>query len=376
MAPSPSWYCAPCDAFTETDVEVEDWPMISDKTKAAILDKCCKKVDCLARGEVIDLEGAPDLPQSTGSDIESAAWRYEIQHGPDGETDYAWVYSSSNLVCTTKTHYAIAMVAAMRGLAPTPAQEETELELLAKRLAGAELNYRDSYQSNGDSHIETGRKWDKMRKAGDAIRQYFFEREESSSDTSIAAPTQSTQESGDPEIKELRRLADDLDAEGWHSDAVFVRSAANTIERHAQTPAVDQIELRNHVIDVCANVCKAMREKHGSPTGAANTNGDWDQGVRIEQAIRALATALSDTSTDCPYNGPFGCRCEPGECKYSLAVRAAPGQQDRNETLRGLAAFFSESVHHVWDKDEIADCLTGMISEVALSDTSTLGNSK
>jgi hypothetical protein len=42
--------------------------MISDKAKAAILDKCCQKVDCLARGEVIDLEGAPDLPQSTSPD--------------------------------------------------------------------------------------------------------------------------------------------------------------------------------------------------------------------------------------------------------------------------------------------------------------------
>jgi hypothetical protein len=39
--------------------------MISDKAKAAILDKCCQKVDCLARGEVIDLEGAPDLPQTS-----------------------------------------------------------------------------------------------------------------------------------------------------------------------------------------------------------------------------------------------------------------------------------------------------------------------
>jgi hypothetical protein len=43
----------------------EDYGMISDKAKAAILDKCCQKVDCLARGEVIDLEGAPDLHQST-----------------------------------------------------------------------------------------------------------------------------------------------------------------------------------------------------------------------------------------------------------------------------------------------------------------------
>jgi hypothetical protein len=39
--------------------------MISDKTKAAILDKCCQKVDCLARGEVIDLEGALDASQTS-----------------------------------------------------------------------------------------------------------------------------------------------------------------------------------------------------------------------------------------------------------------------------------------------------------------------
>jgi hypothetical protein len=46
--------------------------MISDKAKAAILDKCCQKVDCLARGEVIDAESAPDLPQSTSPETESA----------------------------------------------------------------------------------------------------------------------------------------------------------------------------------------------------------------------------------------------------------------------------------------------------------------
>jgi hypothetical protein len=39
--------------------------MISDKAKAAILDKCCQKVDCLARGEVIDLEGALDASQTS-----------------------------------------------------------------------------------------------------------------------------------------------------------------------------------------------------------------------------------------------------------------------------------------------------------------------
>ena len=40
----------------------------------------------------------------------------------------------------------------------------------------------------------------------------------------------------------------------------------------------------------------------------------------------------------------------------------AAARQDRDETLRGLAEFFSESVHHVWSSDEIAQCLTDMIS--------------
>jgi hypothetical protein len=41
----------------------------------------------------------------------------------------------------------------------------------------------------------------------------------------------------------------------------------------------------------------------------------------------------------------------------------AQSKQDRDETLRGLAEFFSESVHLVWSSDEIADCLTDMISD-------------
>ena len=42
---------------------------------------------------------------------------------------------------------------------------------------------------------------------------------------------------------------------------------------------------------------------------------------------------------------------------------AAQPRQDRDETLRGLAEFFSESVHHVWSNDEIAQCLTEMIGQ-------------
>jgi hypothetical protein len=38
----------------------------------------------------------------------------------------------------------------------------------------------------------------------------------------------------------------------------------------------------------CAKIADEMREKHGSPTGDAYSNGVWDQGVRIASLIRAL----------------------------------------------------------------------------------------
>lgn len=48
----------------------------------------------------------------------TAGWRYEIQHGPDGETSYAWVYDDQNaMVCTAKTHHAIAIVQRMNAAA-------------------------------------------------------------------------------------------------------------------------------------------------------------------------------------------------------------------------------------------------------------------
>lgn len=54
-------------------------------------------------------------------------WRYEIQHGPDGETDYAWVHDDEgNFVCTTKTHYAIAIVERQNIVASEPSPENIE----------------------------------------------------------------------------------------------------------------------------------------------------------------------------------------------------------------------------------------------------------
>lgn len=47
------------------------------------------------------------------------------------------------------------------------------IEFLAKRIAGAEVNYRNAYEQFGDSDIRTGRAWDALRKAGNAVRDHF-----------------------------------------------------------------------------------------------------------------------------------------------------------------------------------------------------------
>lgn len=78
--------------------------------------------------------------------------------------------------------YVFAEPAALSEPTYVSPEDEPKIDLLAKALAGAELNYRDSYEQRGGGHIETGRRWDRMRRAGDAIRQHFYEIEE-------AAPT-------------------------------------------------------------------------------------------------------------------------------------------------------------------------------------------
>jgi hypothetical protein len=68
----------------------------------------------------------------------------------------------------------LATLTSTSGKAPdqrTP-DDDTEIELLAYKLAGAELDYRIAYEKCGGDSINTGRAWDKMRSAGDAIRKY------------------------------------------------------------------------------------------------------------------------------------------------------------------------------------------------------------
>jgi len=39
------------------------------------------------------------------------AYRYEIQHGPEGEASYAWLYKGDEMIATMKTHHASAVTA-------------------------------------------------------------------------------------------------------------------------------------------------------------------------------------------------------------------------------------------------------------------------
>lgn len=99
--------------------------------------------------------GSRDL-KTGGDDKIVAAWCLNCEAtGPNQYGKVDWNTRSSPPQCGVRT-----------------ATEETEIELLAFRLAGAELNYRNAYEQHGAGHIETGRTWDKMRKAGDAIRDY------------------------------------------------------------------------------------------------------------------------------------------------------------------------------------------------------------
>ena len=73
-------------------------------------------------------------------------WTYEIQHGPDGEAAYAWVYDEEHfLVCTAKIHHAKMIVARMND-AP-PKSPDIRAAVLAERERCAKIA-EDSERQN------------------------------------------------------------------------------------------------------------------------------------------------------------------------------------------------------------------------------------
>lgn len=53
-------------------------------------------------------------------------WRYEIQYGPEGEANYAWIYKGDLFVATMRTHHAVEIVKAISALAA--AEERGRIE--------------------------------------------------------------------------------------------------------------------------------------------------------------------------------------------------------------------------------------------------------
>jgi len=62
----------------------------------------------------IGLKGASEIAAADLASITAmsehepkpVAWRYEIQHGPEGEARYAWLYKGDEMIATMKTHHA------------------------------------------------------------------------------------------------------------------------------------------------------------------------------------------------------------------------------------------------------------------------------
>ena len=100
--------------------------------------------------------------------------------------------------------------------APAAGDGEPKINLLAGRLAGAELNYRDAYEKHGGSHIETGRKWDKMRKAGDAIRAHLDELERDGSILARHCPAPGAREGA---LEVLDKIATWMERQAAHDEA-------------------------------------------------------------------------------------------------------------------------------------------------------------
>lgn len=53
-------------------------------------------------------------------------WRYEIQYGPEGEANYAWIYKGDLFVAAMRTHHAAEIVKAIAALAA--AEERGRIE--------------------------------------------------------------------------------------------------------------------------------------------------------------------------------------------------------------------------------------------------------
>ena len=70
-------------------------------------------------------------------------WRYEIQYGPEGEANYAWLYEGERMVATMRTEDAIRICNALAARQPAPVAD-TEQAVAWRPVAGYEECYEVS----------------------------------------------------------------------------------------------------------------------------------------------------------------------------------------------------------------------------------------
>jgi hypothetical protein len=77
-------------------------------------------------------------------------WRYEIQYGPEGEANYAWIYKGDLFVATMRTHHAVEIVKAIAALAAAEERGRIEERALVGKLT------EDQHFSVSASMLEDG----------------------------------------------------------------------------------------------------------------------------------------------------------------------------------------------------------------------------
>ena len=75
---------------------------------------------------------------------EPVAWRYDIQYGPEGEANYAWVYRGTEMIATMKTHNAAEIVALATQLSEVLGRADRAEKLAEENFTLAVRNGKDA----------------------------------------------------------------------------------------------------------------------------------------------------------------------------------------------------------------------------------------
>ncbi len=179
-----------------------------------------------------------------------------------------------------------------------------------------------------------------------------------------AAPESSFTATESPRDTEMYRLRDliashiacEADCQKMPTGCGCALTAARAILDAAQG-STDRGALVNEIAARSPGVPKAtIRQLLDASEFEPTQGGDKGEAVAWLAEYDGHVSATPDPTTMQIWRDTLGRKITP------LFRDVAYTAKNRDETLRGLAEFFNESVHHVWSNDEIAECLTDMIS--------------